>query len=616
MKQLSYPRFPYFSLSDFSIHQLTVFFRERMQLLKLFASGGTLFILAAAAMIAAGGIISVLLPGFAHQVVADMTSNSESKPVFYSVLYLSLALFSLQALEIVRSYIGKIAAKRIDGTIRMQVRNIILSVRGMEQLEQAEFQQMVEKASDQGLTWRIRSAGTAAIGQLQLIARIVSVLGMAFALAHYFPLLAGFLFISTSFLRAVGLRQWLFLEKFKDDRLSEKRKVDYWSALATTPEPAKEIRIFGLSGWVSEKRKAAHLMWLSDYWRVRRKILNNQVFPAALAVINGIAALYIPGASAFNGEISNADLAACLVAAWGIFKMATIGGEAYDIEYGRTAITALDTLKASIYPEPDSGVSVDNSLPDIVFRNISFKYPNSPNAIFENFNLHIKPRERIAIVGSNGVGKTTLIKLLAGLYLPDSGEILINGKDIRELNISSWRKRMSVLFQDFIRYPLSIRENITASAPGEISTDDELMELLTRCGAAEVVRKNDRGLDTEVWRTGMQGNDLSGGEWQKLALTRVIYAAFHGRKVIILDEPTAHMDVHADVEFFDRVNRLAGDSTVIIISHRLSTVRFADRIILLNNGVVAEQGNHEQLMFQNGAYANLFNLQASRFEEK
>lgn len=416
-----------------------------------------------------------------------------------------------------------------------------------------------------------------------MIARIVSVLGMTMALALYFPLLAAFLFISTGFLRAVGLRQWLFLEKFKDERLSDKRKVDYWSSLATTPEPAKEIRIFGLSDWVSEKRKAAHLTWLSDYWRVRRNILNSQSFPALLAIGNGVAALYIPGVSALNGDISSADLAACMVAAWGIFKMGVIGGEAYDIEYGRTAISALNTLKASIAPESGSGVPVDNNIPDIIFHDVSFTYPGSSNEIYRNLNLHIKPGERLAIVGINGVGKTTLIKLLAGLYFPNSGKIMINGKDIKEINISSWRNKLSVLFQDFIRYPLSIRENITASAFGEATSDNELMALLNRCGAQDVVKKCVRGLDTEAWRTGTQSNDLSGGEWQKLALTRVIYAASHGRKVIVLDEPTAHMDVHAEVEFFDRVNILAGDSTVIIISHRLSTVRSADRIVLLND---------------------------------
>lgn len=165
MKHILYPKFPYFTRSDFSIPQLVTLYRERMQLLKLISTGGLIFIVSATTMIAAGGFLSALLPSLAHQVVMNMTNGVELHNVFYSIIYLSLALFCLQTLEIVRSYTGRIAAKRIDGAIRAQVRSTILSINSIEKLEKDEFRSMVEKASDQGLTWRVRSAGTAAIGQ-------------------------------------------------------------------------------------------------------------------------------------------------------------------------------------------------------------------------------------------------------------------------------------------------------------------------------------------------------------------------------------------------------------------------------------------------------------------
>lgn len=616
MKNISYPVFPYFTRSDLSIGVVFESFRERIQLLQLTKFAGLTFVLVSVIFLCINAIVSIMMPQCVHQVVTDITDKKDLNVIIQSVILLSGALFLLQLIEKVRSYAGKIAAKRIDGKVREQVRNLILSSRGIERIEQEEFKRTVMQASDQGLTWRVRSAGTAAVGQMQLIARLISVLGMTISLAWYFPLLASFLFISTYLLRAIGLRQWLYLENFKDDRISEKIKVDYWTNLAMLPEYAKEIRIFGLSAWVSNKRYEAHLAWLSEYWYVRRRILNSQLFPAFLAMLNGALALYVPGEATLNGDINEADLSACLVAAWGIFRIGTIGGEAYDIEYGKTAAKALNKLNLLFPPESDVGDKIENITPTIVLDNVDFTYPGSARPIFKNFNLSIKPGERLAIVGVNGVGKTTLIKLIAGLYKPTSGYIKINGYDLNKASMSSWREKLSVLFQDFIRYPLSIRENITASVPDITVSDHKLMMLLQSCGAEEIINKGEHGFDTEMWRTGTKGNDLSGGEWQKLALARVIFATQYGRKVIILDEPTAHMDVHAEVEFYNRIDDLAKDCTVIIISHRLSTVRAAERIILLSNGNIAEQGTHHQLMEINGVYADLYKLQANRFGDK
>lgn len=219
----------------------------------------------------------------------------------------------------------------------------------------------------------------------------------------------------------------------------------------------------------------------------------------------------------------------------------------------------------------------------------------------------------LAIVGANGAGKTTLAKLLAGLYQPTSGAIEIDGQDLRYVSLVHWRTRLFVLFQDFIRYPASVRDNVTYAVPEGLDDVAGVSRALEAAGADSLLDSLSNGIDTLLWRGGEGGVDLSGGEWQKVALARTLFSAQHGRHVLILDEPTAHLDVGAEIEFFDR-GRAANDATVVLISHRLSTIRRADRIVLLSGGRVAESGSHTALLKAHGEYARMFALQASRFE--
>jgi ABC-type multidrug transport system fused ATPase/permease subunit len=239
----------------------------------------------------------------------------------------------------------------------------------------------------------------------------------------------------------------------------------------------------------------------------------------------------------------------------------------------------------------------------IRFRDLRFAYPGGA-PVLEGFDLAIPHGSSLAIVGQNGAGKTTLAKLLCRLYDPQAGAIEIDGVDVREFDLDSWRSRLAAVFQDFIRFELPLRDNVApAGAP-----DAVVREALKSAGAADLA-----SLDTVLARGYEGGTDLSGGQWQRVALARALCAVQLGASIVLLDEPTAQLDVRGEAEIFDRILAASRHCTTILISHRFSTVRHADRICVLEHGKVVELGTHDELMARGGRYRTMFDLQAKRF---
>jgi ABC-type multidrug transport system fused ATPase/permease subunit len=241
---------------------------------------------------------------------------------------------------------------------------------------------------------------------------------------------------------------------------------------------------------------------------------------------------------------------------------------------------------------------------DVRFRDVSFAYPGGP-PVLQHFDLTIPAGSSMAIVGQNGAGKTTLAKLLCRLYDPQSGAVEIDGIDVRQLDLQSWRSRLAAVFQDFIRFELPLRDNVApAGAP-----DAAIRAALDSAGASSLA-----SLDTVLARGYDGGTDLSGGQWQRVALARALCAVNQGAGVVLLDEPTAQLDVRGEAEIFERMLAATRHCTTILISHRFSTVRHADRICVLEHGTVIELGTHDELMALNGRYRTMFDLQAQRFQ--
>lgn len=268
-------------------------------------------------------------------------------------------------------------------------------------------------------------------------------------------------------------------------------------------------------------------------------------------------------------------------------------------------------IKPIIVSPPDAVKLIDGVTPTIEFRNVSFSYPGSDIKVLDDFSITINPGEKVAFVGENGAGKTTLIKLLCRFYDVNAGEILINGVNLKQLDLASWYGQIGVLFQDFLKYEYSLKDNIRFGRVDKPQVMGDIVHAAKQSGADTVQASLSHGYDQMLGKLFEGGVDLSGGQWQKVALGRGFY---RNAPVLVLDEPTSTIDAKAEHEIFRRVEQLTSDKTVLIISHRFSTVRNANKIYVIERGKIVESGSHSQLMKSAGIYAELFNLQAEAYK--
>jgi ABC-type multidrug transport system fused ATPase/permease subunit len=259
--------------------------------------------------------------------------------------------------------------------------------------------------------------------------------------------------------------------------------------------------------------------------------------------------------------------------------------------------------KATSGPNPGDGIRLEQ---------VTFTYPGNPSPALKNITLHLKPGDKLALVGKNGSGKTTLINLLARMYPPDTGRILLDGLDLQEWDLEALHRRMGIIFQNFVRYQFTVGENIGVGDVNQLSNEDQWQLAAEKGMAYPFIQHMADGFHTQLGKWFRQGMELSGGQWQKIALSRAFMR--QQANILVLDEPTAAMDAEAEVQIFDRVRALTQDQMAILISHRFSTVRMADTIVVLENGAIVEQGTHDQLVDLGGRYAHLFSLQAAGYQ--
>jgi ATP-binding cassette, subfamily B, bacterial len=416
------------------------------------------------------------------------------------------------------------------------------------------------------------------------------------------PLLAGAWLATHWLLRESAV----WHDRNTDEVRSAQRDADYAYRLAVDPPASKELRLFGLVRWTIERfvarRTRLHKLQY-DATRLRERPL---VWSLLIVIAANVIVLWAIVSAAMAGRIGLGEIvvyANCVVGT----SMIAFGGLNWATDGAAAPVAAVSRLgpKMAAVGRLPSGRRSARGLPtgQIRFRDVSFAYPGGA-AVLDGFDLTIPAGTSLAIVGQNGAGKTTLAKLLCRLYDPQSGAIEIDGTDLRDLDLIEWRTRLAAVFQDFTRFELSLRDNVApAGAP-----DDVVYGALEAAGAAKLAR-----LDTVLARGYDGGTDLSGGQWQRVALARALCAVREGASVVLLDEPTAQLDVRGEAEIFERILAATRHCTTILISHRFSTVRHVDRICVLEKGKVVEFGTHAELMALNGRYRTMFDLQAQRF---
>jgi len=398
-----------------------------------------------------------------------------------------------------------------------------------------------------------------------------------------------------------------------------RRRRTYFRDLITTAGAGKEIRIFGLRDWLRDRYRSTAYAALLPVWRSRRRLIYGS-YALSSPVWLILCAIATVGAAraAAHGSLTIGELAFVLQ---GISLLGAVGSfndpADYQTEWGLTSFVALEQLEERVAGEDAAGRGVISAegtpRRSIRFDGVVFGY-DVERPVLRSLDLTIEAGRSLAIVGLNGAGKTTLVKLLARLYEPQSGRILVDERPLGDYPVREWRHRLAAIFQDFVHYELSVRDNVGFGAVELLHDEEKIRSALDRAGALEFVDGLPHGLDTTLARGYEDGTDLSGGQWQRIAIARALIAVERGASVLVLDEPTASLDVRAEAAFFDRFLELTHGLTTVLISHRFSTVRRADRIVVLEHGRVVEDGTHAELLALDGRYAELFHLQAARFQ--
>jgi ATP-binding cassette subfamily B protein len=445
-----------------------------------------------------------------------------------------------------------------------------------------------------------------ASGLVELVGGLASAAVLA-AFAWWAPLLLIGAWFGTHWL----LRESAVWRDRNTDEVREaQRHADYAYRLAVDAPAAKELRLFGLAAWTVERFTSRRRRLLDLQWQATRLRERPVLWSLLLVLSANLLVFWAIASAAADGRLA-LGLAVTFASAAVSTSMIAFGGLSWALDGAAAPVNAVLRLREAMGPAGalPRGTQPAQSMParEIRFRNLTFAYPGTGAPVLSGFDLTIPAGSSLAIVGQNGAGKTTLAKLLCRLYDPQEGAIEIDGVDLREVDLDAWRTRLAAVFQDFIRFELPLRDNVSPSG----APDDAIQAALAEAGASHLA-----SLDTILARGYEGGTELSGGQWQRVALARALCAVKMGAGLVLLDEPTAQLDVRGEAEIFERILAATRHTTTILISHRFSTVRHADRICVLEHGRVVELGTHDQLMASGGRYRTMFEMQASRFESE
>jgi ATP-binding cassette subfamily B protein len=465
---------------------------------------------------------------------------------------------------------------------------------------------------------RARVQATDRLGMIQSIGRLVqqtiTTLTLSISIMLFSPWLM-LLLVVCVVPAFIGESHFAFLGYAKNFRQTPvRRELDYLRVLGGSREAAKELKLFGLAKFLTNRfTRLSDRIYGENVDLSRRRLLAGSVF-SAIGTIGYYSAYAFVIWRTVNGALSIGTLTflagAIQQASSNIQQIFSTLSSIADQALFLADLLAFFEMEPTIRSKPAALPAPRPVRQGFEFRGVSFSYPGAPRLILNRLDFHLHPGERVALIGENGQGKTTIVKLITRLYDPTEGHILLDGIDLREYDLEDLYREIGVIFQDFMRYEMSARENIAVGLIDQLSNLELIKSAARKSLAQDVVDKLGQHYEQMLGRRFEGGVDLSGGEWQKIALAR---AYLRDAQLLILDEPTAALDARSELEVFHRFAELTTGKMALFISHRFSTVRMADRIVVLENGAIAEQGSHDELARRGGRYAEMFEMQAANY---
>jgi len=544
-----------------------------------------------------------------NEVVLSLRNHIALPPHFWWVVGLEFALASFAA--ILSRAIG--FCDSLLGDLYMQH----ISIRVIEHASQLDITAF-ENPDYYDRLERAKAQATDRIAMIQMMGtltqQVLTTITLSVYIASYSALLL-LLLIAGTIPALLGESHFAFLGYAKNFMQTPlRRKMDYLRDVGGSKEAAKELKLFGLRNFLVDSfRGMADTIFAQNVDLSKRRMIAG-VLLSMLATAGYYTAYALTLWDTIQGRFKVADLfvliSAILQVSANLQQIFVNASGVADQALFLTDLLGFFAMEPTVRSKPNARKIPRPIRQGIEFRNVSFAYPGTTRLVLKDFNFHLHPRERVALIGENGQGKTTIVKLITRLYDPTEGQILIDGVDLREYDMEDLCHEIGVIFQDFMRYEMTARDNI---AVGKIEQRDNLERIAASAEmslADEVIDRLSQGMDQQLGRRFEGGVDLSGGEWQRMALAR---AYLRDAQLLILDEPTSALDARSEQEVFQRFAELTQGKMSLLISHRFSTVKMTDRIVVLSHGVLTEEGSHDELIRRGGLYAEMFEMQAASY---
>jgi ATP-binding cassette, subfamily B, bacterial len=507
--------------------------------------------------------------------------------------------------------------KRIDGVMRLRVMRAALAGTDMTRLHGEDYLDAMRLAH--GLIRWSATPGGGAAGLMGLTRDYLTGIAAAAVLATFQPGIAALALVAALVVRVRWRSETIGLIDIWIEGWRSRRESSYFTELGLGRTGAGEVRLFGLRDWLRGRIRAAGTEAWTPTWRRRAERFGTTT--ALQVVLSGavaVGALVWAARASANGDLGIGGLVVFVPALVTVLALGRTFSDDMPVQYGTVTLPAIETLERlaaeTVSRETGRRIPEAGTAPQIELRGVSFRYPGGTDDVLRDVDLRIPAGGSAALVGLNGAGKTTLVRLLCGLYPPDRGAVLVDGVDLREIDLGAWHRLVAPMFQEFVRLPATVAENVAAGAIEHVGERAGTGVALDEAGAALFAGRLPDGADTLLATRHADGSDLSGGQWQRLGIARALFALQHGARLLVLDEPTSNLDTATEERIVRRLlDGTRGDATTLLVTHRLALARRTDHVVVIADGRVAEAGTHDELMRAGGRYADAFSMQAALY---